>query len=103
MYVNNQETVFEHTNFRRTSVKGDLDEWVRQKERMRPQPPFWWTLDNDNCWFCKNRNNCGRCRILKRQRAKERKKQNCILSRAAAKKEILTYYTQEGSDNFERD
>ena len=33
MYVNNQETVFEHTNFRRTSVKGDLDEWVRQKER----------------------------------------------------------------------
>jgi len=32
-----------------------------------------------------------------------RKKQNCILSRAAAKKEILTYYTQEGSDNFERD
>lgn len=43
------------------------------------------------------------CRILKRQRAEERKKQNCILSRAAAKKEILTYYTQEGSDNFERD
>lgn len=33
MYVNNQETVFEHTNFRRISVKGDLDEWVRQKER----------------------------------------------------------------------
>ncbi len=32
MYVNNQETVFEHTNFRRTSVKGDLDEWVRQKK-----------------------------------------------------------------------
>lgn len=37
------------------------------------------------------------------QRAEERKKQNCILSRVAAKKEILTYYTQEGSDNFERD
>lgn len=31
--MNNQETVFEHTNFRRTPVKGDLDEWVRQKER----------------------------------------------------------------------
>ena len=75
----------------------------KAKRKMRPQPPFWWTLDNDNCWFCKKRNNCGRCRILKRQRAKERKKQNCILSRAAAKTEILTYYTQEGSDNFERD
>ena len=75
----------------------------KAKRKMRPQPPFWRTLDNDNCWFCKNRNNCGRCRILKRQRAEERKKQNCILSRAAAKKEILTYYTQEGSDNFERD
>ncbi len=102
MYVNNQETVFEHTNFRRTSVKGDLDEWVRQKERCVRSHHFG-GLCNDNCWFCKNRNNCGRCRILKRQRAEERKKQNCILSRAAAKKEILTYYTQEGSDNFERD
>lgn len=101
MYVNNQETVFEHTNFRRTSVKGDLDEWVRQKERCVRSHHFGGL--NDNCWFCKNRNNCGRCRILKRQRAEEKKKQNCILSRAAAKKEILTYYTQEGSDNFERD
>lgn len=48
----------------------------KAKRKMRPQPPFWWTLDNDNCWFCKNRNNCGRCRILKRQRAEEKKKQN---------------------------
>ena len=75
----------------------------KAKRKMRPQPPFWWTLDNDNCWFCKNRNNCGRCRILKMQRAEERKKQNCNLSRKKKKKEILTYYTQEGSDNFERD
>ena len=103
MYVNNQETVFEHTNFRRTSVKGDLDEWVRQKERCVRSHHFGGLWIMTNCWFCKNRNNCGRCRILKRQRAEERKKQNCILSRVAAKKEILTYYTQEGSDNFERD
>ena len=25
----------------------------KAKRKMRPQPPFWWTLDNDNCWFCK--------------------------------------------------
>lgn len=31
----------------------------KAKRKMRPQPPWWWTLDNDNCWFCKNRNNCG--------------------------------------------
>ena len=46
------------------------------KRKMRPQPPWWWTLDNDNCWFCKNRNNCGNCKLLKRQRSEERKKQN---------------------------
>ena len=26
------------------------------------------------CWFCKNRNNCGNCKLLKEQRAIERKK-----------------------------
>jgi len=31
----------------------------------RPQPPKWLFLDNDNCWFCKNRNACGGCKILK--------------------------------------
>ena len=45
---------------------------------MRPQPPWWLTLDNDNCWFCKNRNNCGSCKLLKEQRAKERKKRGEI-------------------------
>ena len=46
----------------------------KAKRKMRPQPPWWWTLDNDNCWFCKNRNNCGSCKLLKRQRAKDKKK-----------------------------
>lgn len=44
----------------------------KAKRKMRPQPPWWWTLDNDNCWFCKNRNNCGSCKLLKEQRAIER-------------------------------
>ena len=46
----------------------------KAKRKMRPQPPWWWTLDNDNCWFCKNRNNCGSCKLLKEQSAIERKK-----------------------------
>lgn len=39
----------------------------KAKRKMRPQPPGWWILDNDNCWFCKNRNNCGNCKLLKEQ------------------------------------
>jgi hypothetical protein len=39
------------------------------KRKMRPQPPKWWMVDNDNCWFCKNRNNCGSCKLLKKQAA----------------------------------
>lgn len=27
----------------------------KAKRKQRPQPPWWWNLDNDNCWFCKNR------------------------------------------------
>lgn len=46
----------------------------KAKRKMRPEPPWWWTLDNDNCWFCKNRNNCGNCKLLKKQRAEERNK-----------------------------
>lgn len=46
----------------------------KAKRKMRPQPPWWWTLDNDNCWFCKNRNNCGNCKLLKEQQAKDKKK-----------------------------
>ena len=47
----------------------------KAKRKMRPQPPWWWTLDNDNCWFCKNRNNCGGCKLLKQQRSESREKQ----------------------------
>ena len=49
-----------------------------KKRKMCPQPPWWWTLDNDNCWFCKNRNNCGSCKLLKEQRTIERKKRGEI-------------------------
>ena len=42
----------------------------KAKRKMQPQPPWWWILDNDNCWFCKNRNNCNQCRLLKRFKRK---------------------------------
>ena len=54
----------------------EVDTMGKARRKMRPQPPKWWTLDNDNCWFCKNRNNCGGCKLLKEQAAKERKKHN---------------------------
>lgn len=50
---------------------------VSYKRKLRPSPPNWWTFDNDNCWFCKNRNNCNSCKLLKKwennkQRLKEK-------------------------------
>ena len=41
---------------------------VIMKNKMRkphPQPPKYYWLDSDNCWDCKNRNNCGNCKRLK--------------------------------------
>ena len=39
-----------------------------------PQPPRWYWVDNDNCYCCKNRNNCGNCRSLKKFHAQELEK-----------------------------
>ena len=35
------------------------------KRKMRPEPPRWFTLDTDNCWFCEHSNACNGCQLLK--------------------------------------
>lgn len=42
------------------------------RRKKKPEPPYHFWLDTDNCWFCKNRNACGNCKILKQYVAKER-------------------------------
>lgn len=44
------------------------------KRKVRPQPPryAWWDLDG--CWFCKNRNACGGCKVMKRYVADQKEK-----------------------------
>ena len=37
-----------------------------KKRKQQPQPPKYFNYDTDNCYFCKNRNNCGGCKILKK-------------------------------------
>lgn len=37
----------------------------KAKRKPRPQPPKWYWLDSDDCWCCKNRNNCNQCKRLK--------------------------------------
>lgn len=44
----------------------------KPKRKPRPSPPYYFWLDADNCWRCKNKNNCTNCKALKRQRAKNR-------------------------------
>ena len=33
--------------------------------KITPQPPRWAWYDLDNCYFCKNQNNCGNCKVMK--------------------------------------
>jgi len=35
------------------------------KRKPRPEPPHWFFLDGDNCWWCKNRRGCNGCKVLK--------------------------------------
>lgn len=30
--------------------------------------PHWFWLSIDNCWFCKNRNGCSNCSVIKKSR-----------------------------------
>lgn len=49
---------------------------MRKKIRKkRPQPPKYFWYDTDNCYACKNRNNCSGCKFLK-EYIHEHKKHN---------------------------
>ena len=37
----------------------------KEKRKQRPQPPRWFNWETDNCYFCKNRNASGNCKIIK--------------------------------------
>lgn len=43
----------------------------RPYRKPRPSMPHWYWLDVDGCWWCKNKNNCNSCKILKRVRAEQ--------------------------------
>ena len=36
---------------------------IRKK---RPEPPWYFYFDTDNCYCCKNKNGCGGCKFLKK-------------------------------------
>lgn len=42
----------------------------------RPAIPNWAWLDLDNCWFCKHRNGCSGCKVMKSYSAAQKKKQD---------------------------
>ena len=45
-----------------------------KRRKMRPQPPWYFYPDTDNCYCCKNRNGCGGCKFLKKYIATKQKK-----------------------------
>ena len=46
----------------------------KAKRKTRPSMPFWWWLDQDECWYYKNKNNCNQCKSA-RKKLKEIKKE----------------------------
>lgn len=39
----------------------------KARRKPRPSMPRWWWLEQDGCWFCKNKNNCNSCGVNKRE------------------------------------
>ena len=46
----------------------------KAKRKPRPSVPNWWWLDTDNCWRCKNKQNCNGCSFLKKHKKKQNRK-----------------------------
>ena len=44
------------------------------RRKMRPEPPKYFWLDVDGCWFCKKKNACGGCKVIKRYIAEKSSK-----------------------------
>lgn len=42
--------------------------------KQKPSMPYWWWLDVDGCWFCKNQNNCGNCKAAKKNIKEKRRR-----------------------------
>lgn len=39
-----------------------------KRRKWRPEPPRWFHLDNDNCWWCKrDYQTCGGCSRMKKR------------------------------------
>lgn len=45
----------------------------KSKRKPRPSMPHWWWLDQDGCWFCKNKRNCGSCTVNKKAKLPHKK------------------------------
>lgn len=52
----------------------------RKRRKPIPQPPKYYWLDSDNCWWCLERSNCRNCKVLKSAAAAQKsKKRKCYL------------------------
>lgn len=38
----------------------------RAKRKPKPSMPRWYWLDQDGCWYCKNKNNCNQCKFSRK-------------------------------------
>lgn len=50
----------------------------KAKRKVRPQPARHVWLDVDGCWFCKKKNACGGCKVMKNYVADQKEKQRRI-------------------------
>lgn len=48
----------------------------KASRKPRPAAPNYRYWDTDGCWFCKNRNGCGSCKVNKQYVAKQKQKRD---------------------------
>lgn len=46
----------------------------KNNRKPKPQPPKWAWYELDGCWFCKKKNACGGCKVMKQYAAKQKEK-----------------------------
>lgn len=38
----------------------------KAKHKARPSMPLYYWLEQDGCWYCKDRNNCNQCKAIRK-------------------------------------
>lgn len=70
----------------------------KAKRKPKPSMPKWYWMDQDGCWYCKNKNNCNQCKFNRKyvKNMAERNSKVGIRTKIEAKIKLFNIAVKDG-------